>query len=133
MTRGPATIEQPPSDGPMAASNPVCQVFHSSALSPFHHAGVKGLISLGGTAVGASLGLKAEVLFDSGRQRTEDPKGEVLLPIKITIPIGAWHDMSANGIQLMGRNLYFLFCSDGCPDGIVLDSRILLSACYHEQ
>ena len=81
MPRGPATIQQPPSDTPMAASNPGCQVCRSSALSPFQHAGVEGFISLGRTAVGASLGPNAEVLFDSGKQRTEDPNGEVLVPI----------------------------------------------------
>ena len=81
MPRGPATIEQPPSDAPMAASNPVGQVFRSSALSPFHHASVTGFISLGGRAVGASLGSNTEVLFDTGTERTEDPNGEVLVPI----------------------------------------------------
>ena len=133
MPHGPATIEQPPIDALMAASNPVCQVLRSSALSPFHHAGVEGFISLGGTAVGALLGPNAEVLFDSGTQRTEDPNGEVLVPILITIPIRVWHDMTTVGIRLMGRNFYFLFCSEACPDGISPDRGILLSACYHEQ
>ena len=81
MPGGPATIEQPPSDAPMAASNPVCRVWRSSPLSPFHHAGREGFISLGGTAVRASLGPNAGVLFDSGTRRTADPNGEVLVPI----------------------------------------------------
>ena len=133
MPRGPATIEQPPSDAPMAPSNPVCQVFRSSALSPSHHAGVKGFISLGGTTVGVTLGPNTEVLWDSGTERTEDPNGEVLVPMSITIPIGAWHHLTAVGIRLMGRNLYFLFFSAACPDGIAPDRGILLSACYREQ
>ena len=133
MPRGPTTIEQPPSDTPMAASNPVCQVFSSSALSPTHHASVEGFVPLGGTAVRPSLGPKAEVLFDSVTQRTQDPNGEVILPLNITILIYAWHDITANGIRLMGRNLYFLFCCKACPDGIILDRGILLSRCYCEQ
>ena len=133
MSRAPTTIEQPLSDTPMAASNPVCQVFRSSPLSPFHHAGVKGCISLGGKAVGASLGPNAEVQFDSGMQCAEDPNGEVIILIKITIRIGAWHNMTADRIQLMRVNMYFLFCSKACPDGIVLDCGILLSACPREQ
>ena len=133
MPRGPATIEQPPSDTPMAASNPVCQVFSSSALMPSQHASVEGFVSLGGTAARPSLGPKAEVLFDSVTQSTQDPNGEVILPLNITIPIDTWHVMTANGIRLMGRNLYFLFCCEGCADGIVLDRGILLSGCYCEQ
>ena len=133
MPRGPATIPQPPSHVPMAVSNPVCQVTLSSALSPFHHAGVESFILLVGIAVGASLGQNAEVLFDSGSQCTQGPNGEVLVPIKITIPIGAWHDMTADGIRLMGGNLYFLSRSEACPDGVVLDRGNLLSSCSREQ
>ena len=90
-------------------------------------------MSLGGRAVGASLGPNAEVLSDSGTHCVEDPNGEFLIPINITIPIGAWHDITDDGIRLLGRNLSFLFCSEACPDGLTLDRRILLSACYREQ
>lgn len=41
-----ASIEQPPSEAPMAASNPFCHVFRLSALSPFHHLGVRALSPL---------------------------------------------------------------------------------------
>ena len=78
--------------------------------------------------VGVSLGLNADVLFDLGTQRADDPNGEVLVPIIITIPMVSWHDMTANGIRLMGQNLYFLFCSEACPHGIIMDCAILLSA-----
>ena len=77
---------------------------------------------------GVSLGLNADVLFDLGTQHVDDPNGEVLVPIIITIPIVTWHDMTANGIKLMGWNLYFLFYSEACPDGIIIDRGILLSA-----
>ena len=112
MSHAPGTIEQPPSDMPKEASHNVCQVFRSSALSEFYHAGVEGSISLGGIAVGASQGLNAEVLFNLGTQRAEDPNGEAKLPIKVTILISAWHDMTGDVIRRIGRNLSFLFCSE---------------------
>ena len=90
-------------------------------------------MSLGGTAIGASLGPNAEVLSDFGTRCVEDPNGEVLIPVNITIPIGAWHDMTDDGIRLVGRNLYCLFYSEACPDRLTLDRGILLSACYREQ
>ena len=133
ISRGIVTIEQPAAQAPLSATNPVNQVFRSSALSPFQHPGVEGFISLGGRAVGASLGPNAEVLSDSGTQRVEDPNGEVLIPISITIPIREWHDMTDDMIRLLDRNLYFLICSEACPDGLTLDCGILLSACYREQ
>ena len=133
ISRGIVTIEQQAAEAPLSATNPVNKVFQSSALTPFQHAGVEGFISLGGTAVGASLGPNTEVLSDSGTQRVEDPNREVLIPINITIPIGAWHDMTDDGIRLLGRNLCFLFCSEACPDGLTLDCGILLSACYREE
>ena len=73
------------------------------------------------------------VLSDSGTQRVEDQNGEVLIPINITSPIGAWPGMTDDGIRLLGRNLYFLFCSEACPDVLALDRGMLLSAYYHEQ
>ena len=121
------------SSAPLSATNPVNQVFRSSALPPFHHAGVEGFISLGGTAIGASLVPNADVLSDSSTERVEDPNGEVLVPLNITTRIGAWHDMIDDGIRLLGRNLYFLFSSEACPNGLTLDRGILLSACYREQ
>ena len=130
ISRGIVTIWQPAAEATLSATNLVNQVFRSSALAPFHHAGVEGFISLGGKAVGASLGLNAQVLSDSGTQRVEDPNGQVLIRINITIPIGAWHDMTDDGLRLLGRNLYFLFCSEACPDRLILDHGILLSACY---
>ena len=133
ISPGIVTIEQPAAEAPLSATNPVNQVFWSSALAPFYHAGVEVFISLGGTAMGASLGPNAKVLSDSGTQRVEDPNGEVLIPVNITIPIGAWHYMTDVVIRLLGRNLYFLFCSEACPDGLTLDRGILLSACYREQ
>ena len=133
ILRGIVNIEQPAAEAPLSATNPVNLVFRSSALAPFHHAGVEGFISLGGTAIGASLGPNAEVLSDSVTQCVEDPNREVLVPRNITIPISAWHDMADDGIRLLGRNLYFLFCSEACPDGLTLDRVILLSACYREQ
>ena len=133
IARGIFNIEQPATEAPLSATNPVNQVFRSSALPPFHHAGVQGFISLVGTAVGASLGPNAEVLSDSGTQRVEDPNREVLITLSMTIPIGAWHDITDDGIRLFGRNLSFLSCSEACPDGLTLDRGILLSACYREQ
>ena len=133
ISLGIVNIEQPAAEAPLSATNPVNQVLWSSALAPFHHAGIEGFISLGGTAVGASLGPNAEVLSDSGTQRIEDPNGEVLIPINITIPIGAWHDMTDEGIRLMGRNLYFPFSSEACPHGLTLDHGILLLSYYREQ
>ena len=88
ISRGIVNIEQRAAVAPLSATNPVNQVFRSSALAPFHHAGVVGFISLGGTAIGSSLGPNAEVLSESGTQRVEDPNREVLVPLNITIPIG---------------------------------------------
>ena len=103
---GIVTIEQPAAEAPLSATNLVNQVFRSSALAPFPHAGVDGFISLGDTAIGASPGPNAEVLSDSSTQRIQDPKGEVILPVNITIRIRAWHAMTDDGIRLLGRNLY---------------------------
>ena len=127
------TIEQPAANAPISASNPVNQVFRVSSLASFHHAGVERFIYFGGTAVGASLGPNAEVLHDSGTQRIEAPPGDTIIPISININVGAWHDMTADGIRLTGRNMYFLFCAEACSDGVVLERGILLSACYGEQ
>ena len=133
ISLGIGTIEQPAAEAPLSATNPVNQVFRSSALAPFHHAGVDGFISLGDTAIGPSPGPNAEVLSDSSTQRVQDPKGEVILAVNITIRIRVWHAMTDDGIRLLGRNLYFLFCWEACLDGLTLDRGILLSACYHEQ
>ena len=133
IARARATIKQPAANAPLLASNPVNQVFRVSPLAPFHHAGVEGFISHVGTGVGASLGPNAEVLHDSGTQRIEAPPGDTIVPISININVSSWHDMTANGIPLSGRNMYFLFCAEACPDGVVLERGILLSACYHEQ
>ena len=59
ISRGIVNIEQPAAEAPLPATNPVNQVFRSSALAPFYHAGVEWFISLGGTAMGASLGPNA--------------------------------------------------------------------------
>ena len=133
MPHAGVMMEQPAANAPLTASNAVNMVFRTSPLAPFHNAVVEGYISLGGTAVGASLGPNYEVLIDSGTQHVDDPNGEVIIPITTTIPMGAWHDMTADGIRLMGRNLYFLFCLEGCADGLTLDRGILISACYREQ
>ena len=133
ISRAIVTIEQRAAEVPLSATTLVNQVFRSSTLTPFHHASVEGFISLGGRAVGASLGPNAEVIYDSGTQRVEDPHGEVILSVNITISMSAWHDMTDDGIRLLGRNLYFLFFSEACPDGLTLDRGILLSACYREQ
>ena len=108
MPRAGVMMEQPAVNAPLTATNAVNMVFWTSPLPPFHNAGVEGYISLGGPALGASLGPNAEVLTDSGARRVDDPNGEVTIPITTTIPIDAWHDMTANGIRLMGRNPYFL-------------------------
>ena len=133
MPRAGVMMEQPGANAPLTATNAVNLVFRTSPLVPFHNAGVEGYISLWGTAVRASLGPNAEVLITSGTQRIDDPNGEVIIPITITIPIGAWHYMTADGIRLMGRNIYFLFCSEGCTDRLSLHRGILISACYREQ
>ena len=133
ISHGIVTIEQPAAEAPLSATNPVNQVFQSSTLAPFHHAGVEEFISLGGAAIGAYLRPNDEVLSDSGTQHVKDPNREVILPLNITIAISAWHEMTDDGIWLLGRNLYFLFFSEACPDGLTLDRGILLSACYGEQ
>ena len=133
MPRGLINIEQPASDAPLAAGNALNQSFRVSPLAPFHIPGVEGYVSHGGTAIGAALGSCAKVIHDSGTQRVEVPDGTGLVLIAIMVNIGAWHDLAENGIRLIGRNLYFPFCSDPSADGITLYRGLLVPAQYHEQ
>jgi len=108
-------------------------VFRVSPLSPFHIPGVEGYRSLGGTAIGATLGPNADPMYDTGTVRTEVTGGAVLLPISIRVPIGAWHDMTEQGLRMIGRNLYFLFCAETSPDPITFEGGIVVTVCSFEQ
>ena len=127
MAKGVQTVPSPP------AATLADTVFRVSPLSPFHTPGVEGYRSLGGTAVGATLGPKADPLYDSGTVRTEVTGGTALLPISIRVPIGAWHNMTEPGLGMIRRNLYFPFCAESSPDPIMFEGGIMVTVCYREQ
>ena len=64
---------------------------------------------------------------------TEVTGGAVLLPISIRVPIGAWHDMTEQGLWMIGHNLYYLFCAETSPDPITFERGIIVTVCYREQ
>jgi len=127
MAEGVQTVPTPPSATLADA------VFRVSPLSPFHIPGVEGYRSVGGTAVGATLGPNADALYDTGTVRTEVTGGAVLLPITIRVPIGTWHDMTEQGLWMIGRNLYCLFCAETSPDPITFEGGIVVTVYYREQ
>jgi len=55
------------------------------------------------------------------------------MPISIRVPIGAWDDMTEQGLRIIGCNLYFLFSAETSPDPITFVTGIMLTACYLEQ
>jgi len=108
-------------------------VFRLSPISPFQIPGVERFRSLGGTAVGATRRPNADPLYDTATVRTDITGGAVLLPRSIRVPIGAWHDMTEYGLQMIGLNLYFLFCAETSPNPITFEESIIMTVCYREE
>jgi len=126
MAEGVHTVPTPP------AATLADTEFRLSPISPFRIPGVEGFRPLGGIAVSATLGPNAHPLYDTRTVRTEVTRGAMLLPIWIRVPIGAWHDMKEQGLRIICRNLYFLFCAETSPDPITFEGGIMVTVCYHE-